>query len=30
MKHPPDVWTFVYAAAFLELARLLTRCGGWL
>lgn len=30
MKHKPDLWTAVYALAFLGLAFALTRCGGWL
>ncbi len=30
MKHKPDVWTVVYALAFLGFALALTRCGGWL
>lgn len=30
MRHRPDIWTVVYAVAFLGLAFALTRCGGWL
>lgn len=29
MKHKPDVWTVVYLVAFLGLAFVLSRCGGW-
>ncbi len=30
VRHKPDLWTVVYAVAFLGLAFALTRCGGWL